>query len=114
MNTRSKPVFSLGVLAMFGLAFTCDVSAAPLHEDHRTSEQIRACINEISEHADYSDASRVVHVVSRLKQRNYEELEIKVDTSVFGDGDAVDSYAASCITETRGDLVKFRISPVED
>lgn len=114
MKTRSRSVVSLGVAAMFGIAFTCDASASPLHEDHRTSEQIRACVAEIGEHADYSRASRVVHIVSKLKQRNYEELEIRVDTSVFGDDDSVDAYAASCVTETRGDLVRFRIRPVED
>ena len=114
MKTCSNPVIFLGVPAMFGLALTCDASAAPLHEDRRTSDQIEACVAEIGEHADYSDAARVVHVVSKLRQRNYEELEIKVDTSVFVGGDRVETYVASCVTETRGDLVRFRISPARD
>ena len=105
---------SLGVLALFGLAFTCTASADPGQPDRRTSDQIKACVAEIAAHADYSDASHVVHSVSRLKQRNYEELEIRVSTAVYGETDEITlrEYAASCLTETMGNLVKFRISPV--
>ena len=113
MNTRTKPVVSLSVLALFTLAMTCDANAAPLHKDRRTSDQIETCVAAIGEYADYSAASRIVHVVSRLEQRNYEELEIRVATTVYGASDAhvMRSYTASCVTATMGDLVRFRISP---
>jgi hypothetical protein len=113
MNTRTKPVISLSVLVLFSLAMTCDATAAPLHKDRRTSEQIEACVAAIGEHADYSEASRIVHVVSRLDQRNYEELEIRVATTIYGENDTqvMRSYTASCVTATMGNLVRFRISP---
>ncbi len=115
MKARAKPVMSLGALALFGLAFTCTASADPGNHDHRTNDQIEACVAEIAAHADYSDASHVVHRVSRLKQRNYEELVIRVSTSVYGESDEVTlrEYAASCVTATMGNLVKFRINSAE-
>ena len=115
MQARAKPVMSLGVLTLFGLAFTCTASAEPGNQDHRTNDQIEACVAEIAAHADYSDASHVVHRVSRLKQRNYEELEIRVITAIYGETDDVTlrTYDASCLTETMGYLVEFRISPAK-
>ena len=114
MKARAKPVMSLGALALFGLAFT-STAVADGHRDYRTNEQIEACVAEISARADYSDATHVVHRVSRLKQRNYEELEIKVSTEIYGESDDVKlrTYAASCVTATMGNLVKFRINSAE-
>ncbi len=110
MNTTIKSLLSVSVLAMFGLALSCDASA---RDGYRTKQQIRACVAAIGREADYTDASRVVHEVTRLRQRNYAELEIKIDTSVYG-AEAVREYAAFCVTDTHGDLVKLRVNPVAE
>ena len=110
MNPTIKSILSVIVLAMFGLALSCDASA---RDDYRTDLQIRACVAAIGSQADYRGAERVVHQVTRLRQRNYAELEIKVDTAVYG-ADDVREYAASCVTDTRGDLVKLRVNPIAE
>lgn len=110
MNTTIKSMLSVSVLAMFGLALSCDASA---RDGYRTKQQIRACVAAIGSQADYSDASRVVHEITRLRQRNYAELEIKVDTSVYGE-DEVREYGAICVTDTLGDVVKLHLSPLAE
>jgi hypothetical protein len=109
MKTNLRQAVSLGTLVLFGLALGQTASAS---DEYRKNEQIQTCVSAIGERADYSDANRVVHKVTRLRQRNYAELEIRVDTSVYGPED-VREYAASCVTHTLGDIVRLRVHPVE-
>ena len=106
-----KPLVSLTALFLLGLAVTCDAAAEADGVDHYTNEGIQSCVAEIRRHADFEDASRVTHWVTRLKQRNLVELEIRIETEVLvtGDNAATREYAASCVTGTLGDLVRFRI-----
>jgi hypothetical protein len=110
MKTSFRQAISLGALVLFGLALGQSASAK---DEYRKNEQIQTCVSAIGERADYSDADRVVHTVTRLRQRNYAELEIRVDTSVYGPED-VREYAASCVTHTLGDIVRLRVNSVED
>ena len=116
MTTRSKPVFTLAVMALFGSVFAGDMAVASSNAEHRVDRQIQACVDEIREHADYASASRIVHSVSRLNQRNAVELEIKVETVVYAtDADAaVREYRVSCVTASLGDVVRFRINQSTD
>ncbi len=106
----SKQAISLGGLILFGLVLGQTASAGG---EYRQNEQIQTCVAAIGERADYTGADRVVHKVTRLRQRNYAELEIRVDTSVYGPED-VREYAASCVTHTLGDVVRLRVHSVED
>ena len=110
MKATIKPAISLSALVLFGLALSGNAAA---HGDSRTNEQIQTCVAAIGDRADYSDAERVVHTVTRLRQRNYAELEIRVDTAVIRNGD-VREYAASCVTDTLNDVVRLRVNAVED
>lgn len=110
MNTSLKPALSVGAMVLFGLAL-CGNAAA--HGDFRTNEQIQNCVAAIGDRADYSDAERVVHTVTRLRQRNYAELEIRVDTAVIGKQE-IREYAASCVTDTLGDVVHLHVDSVEN
>ena len=110
MSLSIRKAIPLGALALFGLVLGHNAAAS---DEYRKNEQIRTCVSAIGERADYSDADRVVHTVTRLRQRNYAELEIRVDTSVYGPED-VREYAASCVTHTLGDIVRLRVHPVEN
>ena len=110
MNNAVKSTLSVSALALFGLALSCDDSA---RDDYRTDVQIRSCVAAIDSQADYHDAERVVHTVTRLKQRNYAELEIAVDTVVYGSKNTRE-YEAACVTDTRGDLVQFHFNSQQD
>ena len=112
MNKQIKLATSLTTMAVLGIAVISDANAKTDRFRHSTNKQIQTCVSEIGRHADYGDASRVVHRIVALKQRNLVELEIKVETSVHlkSDGDIARKYTASCVTGTMGDLVKFRIA----
>ena len=109
MKTSFRQAISMGALVLFGLLLG---QAASANDEYRKNEQIQTCVAAIGERADYSDADRVVHTVTRLRQRNYAELEIRVDTAVYGPED-VREYAASCVTHSLGDVVRLRVHPVE-
>jgi hypothetical protein len=109
MKLSFSEAISLGALVLFGLALGQTASAS---DEYRKNEQIQTCVSAIGERADYTGADRVVHTVTRLRQRNYAELEIRVDTAVYSDED-VREYAASCVTHTLGDIVRLRVHPVE-
>ena len=109
MTSSFRKAIPLGALVLFGLALG---QTAVASDEYRKNEQIQTCVSAIGERADYTKADRVVHKVTRLRQRNYAELEIRVDTAVYG-VDEVREYAASCVTHTLGDIVRLRVHPVE-
>jgi len=110
MQTNLRKAIPVGALALFGLALGHSASA---NDEYRKNEQIQTCVTAIGEQADYSGADRIVHKVTRLRQRNYAELEIRVDTAVYG-ADETREYAVSCVTHSLGDIVRLRVHPVED
>lgn len=114
MNAQIKSATSLITLALFGLAFLCDANAGSVRSKRHTSEQIQTCISEIGRNANYENASRVVHWIAALNQRNLVEMEIKIETSVSLKSDDVVAreYRTVCVTGTMGDLVDFRIDVV--
>ncbi len=115
MNDRIKTLTSVTALVLLGFAVVPDANAGTVPATRGTSEPIQACVAEIRKHADYSDASRVVHTVSALDQRNLVEMEITVETSIYlkSDDGVARAYTVSCLTGTLGDLVKFRIDEQE-
>lgn len=112
MMTRPKNLVSVITLVSFALTFVCDDSLASDRSRRTDAADIRACIFEINKKADYTDASRVMHWVVGLKQKNIAELEVRIETSVYKDRDAepVKEYKTSCVTGALGGLVRFRMS----
>ena len=103
---------SLAMLAGLGLTLSGDALAESERVMARTNPHIEACVMEISKKADYSDATRVVHEVDWLNQKNLVELEIGITTSVFyGDDEAtVRTYRTACTTGNLADVVKVRVT----
>jgi hypothetical protein len=106
---------SLALLAVLGLSLSCDARAETTRGEHRTQAQIEACVAELGKHADYANATRVVHVVDKLNQRSLVELEIGISTSLFNkDGETIGrAYRTSCTTGHFGDIVKLRVNLTE-
>jgi hypothetical protein len=115
MNDRGKTLLSLSTLALFGISMTCDAYAGTDRSERRTMEQVRSCVFEIAKHANYSDASRAIHWVDKLTQKNLAELEIRIETTIYAaDGELVSrKYRTSCVVAGMRNLVDFRIDPVE-
>lgn len=115
MNDRGKTLISLSTLVLLGLTMTCDALAGDTRSERRTNEQVRSCIAEIAKHAEYSDASRAIHWVDQITQKNLAELEIRVETTLYAtDSELVSrKYQSRCVVAGIGNLVDFRIDPVE-
>lgn len=103
---------SLAMLAGLGLTLSSDALAESERVMARTNPHIEACVMEIGKKADYSDATRVVHEVDWLNQKNLVELEIGITTSVFyGDDEAnVRTYRTACTTGNLAHVVKVRVT----
>lgn len=114
MNDRIKTISAITMLAILGLAVAPSADAGSVSAQRGTSLPIQACIAEISKNADYGNASRVVHWVASLDQKNLVELEIRIETSVYlNDDDVARAYTASCVTGALGDVVEFEIDATD-
>ncbi len=118
MFGRSKTIgtwASLAILAGLGLTFSGDALADSERVTKRTNSHIKACVIEISKQANYDDATRVVHLVDELNQKNLVELEIGITTSVYAEDDetAVRAYRTACTTGHLADVVKVRVSETD-
>lgn len=111
MNDRFKIISSIAMLVILGLASAPNADAGTVSAKRGTSLPIKTCIAEIGKNVDYGTASRVVHRISSLDQKNLVELEIGIETSVYLEGDDIATkYTASCLTSALGEVLKFRIN----
>ena len=103
---------SFAMLVSLGLTLTFDAHAESERASKRTNSQIKACVAEISKEANYVNATRVVHVVDRLSQKNLVELDISVTTSVYSEDEdiAVRTYRTACTTGRFADVIKLRVA----
>jgi len=73
--------------------------------------EVKSCIVEVGEHANYDDATRVRHTVVKIKNTTIGYV-FRIGTSVFTDSDeiAVREYASYCVARDDDKPVKFRIA----
>ena len=91
-------------------AFAAPV-AANKYEQAELDQEVRSCIAELGQQADYSDASEVRHEIVVTKRKTLGH-RLDIETSVFADGDeAIRAYATRCIAYR--DNKPFRISVSE-
>jgi len=114
MNHLTKTISSVTFLSLLGLAICPDAIAGSVPISRGTDKPIETCVAEIRKHADYVNASRVVHQISKLDQHNFIEMEMTVDTVVYlkSDDGVAREYTATCVTGIMGDLLEFRIDAV--
>jgi hypothetical protein len=109
MSIQLKSFASISMATLLGMALSCNAGAEPGYGKARTDRQIEACVAEIARHADYEDASRVIHRVATLNQKNLLETRIGVRTTVHL-ASADREYRVSCLADTMGKLIDFRIT----
>ena len=75
--------------------------------------EVKSCVAEVGDHANYNDAIRVRHAVVKIKS-TFIGYVFTIDTSVFTDSDeiAVREYASYCVARGNDKPVKFRIAEV--
>ena len=108
---KAKSAMSVGVAVLLGLSLTGTANAETENDNKVITDPIQACVAEIGDRANYDGAERVVHVVSKLEQKNLIEKRIEIETSVYIDEatDKTREYHVSCITGNLGKVVKVRL-----
>ena len=110
----STPATAITLLVFGGNAAASDNGKSEYESE------VRSCVAEVANHANYSDATRVQHLVVKVKRQPGIGPRIgigyvfTINTSVFTDSDeiAVREYATYCIARGDDTLVKFRINEV--
>ncbi len=97
-------------LAALGLFFSAGATADLVFPELAPQSKVDLCVAEISEHANYSDATRVRHEVES-KQRRTIGYILKIDTLVYGevDGEVIRGYTSKCVVANGEKPVKFTI-----
>ncbi len=75
--------------------------------------EVKSCVAEVGEHANYNDAIRVRHTVVKVRNTGIGYV-FRIGTTVFTGSDeiAVREYASYCVAKGDDKLVKFRISEI--
>ena len=83
------------------------------HDKLAYASEVKSCVAEVDDHANYDDAARVQHIVVKVKRTEIGYV-FTIDTSVFtdADDDAVREYASYCVARGDETLVKFRIREI--
>ena len=110
MNKR--PQILTAATAITLLAFGGTATASDI-DQIRFVDEVNNCVAEIAVHANYDDASRVLHNVT-TENRSRLGYTFSIDSSVFGDDDqeAIRKYATYCVARGENTVVKFTIDEV--
>ena len=98
--------------AIFVLGLSAQANAATVDEIKYDSE-VKSCVAEIRDHANYDDASRVRHDVVLVKSKLV-GYAMKIDTSIYTESAdaATREYATFCVVNGNHKPMKFEISEI--
>ena len=101
-------------LALVGL-FVSSVALAGITPREPSSESIEACVAEIRENADYTDAGRVRHDVERFGHRSLAH-KLRISTAVYDETgeNVIRAYSTRCIVYGDDEPVFFSIEATND
>ena len=110
MSKKQQILSAATAITLFAIA--APAAAGDISDEPYRSE-IKSCIAEVANNANYADATRVRHTVIE-KRRSRRGYVYTIDTSVFTDSDdlATREYASYCIARGEDTLVKFTIDEV--
>lgn len=109
-NTLLALAVSLTAVPVFAAPVT-----ANKYEQAQLDLEIRSCIAELGNHANYADASQVRHEVVVTKRRTLGH-KLDIQTSVFSESsdDVIRAYATKCIVYRDNKPVKFKFSETDN
>ena len=83
------------------------------HDKRAYASEVKSCVAEVGDHANYDDATRVQHIVVKVKRTEIGYV-FTIDTSVYtkSDDTAVREYASYCVARGDDKPVKFRIDEI--
>jgi hypothetical protein len=84
--------------------------AANKYEQAELDQEIRSCITELGNYADYAGATQVRHEIVVTKRRTIGQ-RLDIQTSVFSDTDdaAIRAYATRCVVYRDNKPVRFEV-----
>lgn len=109
MNTMKENAKTVAAMLAASLFLLSAPARAEYDDEVRAESEIGACIAEIAEHADYSDASRVRHSVAVMKRRAV-GYKLSIETSVYSGDDEIREYATQCVAFGDAEPVRFRFA----
>jgi len=106
------------LLTVAALITTLPAIAAPaagtIYEQAQLELEIRSCVAEVGDHADYDGASRVRHEVTVSDRRGVgHKLDIRTSIYAAGDDQLIRAYATRCVVYRDNPPVRFEISTTE-
>ena len=89
-------------------------AAANKYERAQLDLEIKSCIAELGNQANYADASQVRHEIVVTKRRTIGH-KLDIQTSVYSDSsdNAIRAYATKCVVYRDNKPVKFRVSETD-
>ena len=108
MSKRNKVLTTMLATALTLIGGTV-TNAAPVATAY--AEEVRSCVAQMAEHANYDDATRVRHTIVLLEETRL-RYKFTIGTSVFTDSDdlAARQYDALCVVLGGGTPLKFRVN----
>ena len=110
MTKRQHLLTAAAATALLSIGGT----ALAAYDDNLAIErEVNSCIAEVNDHANYNDATRVRHLVVKIK-KSIRGYVLTIDTNVFTISDeiAARKYASYCVVKGDGKPVKFRIDDI--
>jgi hypothetical protein len=110
MTKRQDLLTAAAATALLSIGGT----ALAAYDDNLAIErEVKSCIAEINDYANYTDATRVRHFVVKIKN-SFRGHVLTIDTQVFTNSDEISTrkYASYCVAKGDGKPVKFRIDDI--
>ena len=98
-------------LAVLGLTFVGYSASAADFADIGLEHEVNACVAEVRDHADLTDAVRLRHDIVAIERRIV-GYTLNISTSVYGaaEADAIRAYAATCVVNGNNKPLQFTIN----
>jgi len=111
---HSKTAIS-SILSSAALIVLAGQASAAQETWSEIDSEISACVTAVSEHADYSDATRVRHDVVTVKERTV-GYKLTIETSLYNHASegAIRAYATSCVVNGNNVPMQFSISETDN
>ena len=108
MKDQNK--LALIALATMSFFYTASAMADNAFAKPAPQTAIKLCVAEISNYADYSDATRVYHEVESRERRTIGHT-LRIDTRIYGEveDEIIREYATQCVVATGDKPTRFTI-----
>jgi len=110
----NKTITLLTAAALFTALPVLAAPAGTIYEQADLELEIRSCVAQVGDHADYDGASRVRHEITVSDRRGVgHKLDIRTTIYAAGDDQLIRAYATRCVVYRDNQPVRFEISSAE-